>query len=150
MALLTVAAADASIACFDSKYRYNFWRPVTAIHQADLDGNAATQADPSWVTFLPTPPHPEYPAAHGCIGGAVAQTFREFYGTRHVRFTFNSTATGTAHVYETTDDLTEEIVNARVYGGMHFRSSVEHGVAMGRKVAKYVADNAFEELNKHH
>jgi hypothetical protein len=149
MALLTVAAADATIACFDSKYTYNFWRPVTAIHQAGTDDNPATEADPSWTTWLPTPPHPEYPAAHGCIGGAVAQTFRKFFGTRRIKFTFSSTVTGTTHVYNTTDDLTKEIVNARVHGGMHFRSSVNQGVAIGRVVAKYVADNAFESIGHH-
>lgn len=149
MALLTVAAADATIACFDSKYTYNFWRPVTAIHQADTDDNAGTEADPAWAAFVPTPPHPEYPAAHGCVGGAVAQMLRELSGTRRIKLKFNSTVTGTTHVYETTDDLTKEIINARVYGGMHFRSSMHHGVALGRLVAKYVAENAFEPTKRH-
>ena len=141
LALLTFASADAQIACFDAKYAYNFWRPVTAIQQADTDGNPATQADPAWATIVPTPPHPEYPAAHGCVAGAVAQTLREYFGRKQIKFAFTSTVTGTTHYYDSTDDLVREIINARVYGGMHFRNSVMHGAALGNSVAKWTADH---------
>lgn len=142
LALLTFASADAQIGCFDAKYAYNFWRPVTAIQQADTDGNPATQADPAWAAFVPTPPHPEYPAAHGCVAGAVAQTLREYFGRKHIKFAFTSTVTGTTHYYESTDDLVREIVNARIYGGMHYRNSGVHGAALGKSVATWTADNA--------
>ena len=150
LTLLTFAEADAGIACFDSKYAYNFWRPVTAIHQADTDDNPASEADASWATIVPTPPHPEYPAAHGCVTGAVTQVLRDYFGTRRIRLTFTSTVTGTTHTFRSTDELVDEVINARVYGGMHFRNSVEHGIALGRKVGKYVADNALEARGQHH
>ncbi len=144
MALFAFAQADASISCFDSKYVYNSWRPSTAIHQADTDGNPATQVDPAWVPYLNTPPHPEYPAAHGCVGGAIAETMEQFFGEQRVKFAFNSTVTGTVHNYGRTLDLVDEIANARVYGGMHLRGSVRHGAAMGRAVAKWVATHSLQ------
>ncbi len=150
MALLAFAQADAAIACFDSKYVYNFWRPVTAIQQADIDGNPATQADPSWVAYVGTPPHPEYPAAHGCVAGAVAATLASYFGTHQVRFQMNSLVTGTTHYYKTTDELVREVENARVYGGMHFRNSVEHGVRLGKAVAKWIEHNALERRAHSH
>jgi hypothetical protein len=132
MTLFAFAQADAAIACFESKYTYSFWRPSTAIQQTD----------PSWLPFLNTPPHPEYPAAHGCIAGAVVQTMEEFFGKARVSFTFNSTVTGMTHSYACPDDLVEEIANARVWGGMHFRGSVNHGVALGRAVGRWDARHA--------
>lgn len=142
LALLTFASADATIACFDAKYAYNFWRPVTAIQMADIDGNPATQADPAWAAFVPTPPHPEYPAAHGCVGAAVAQTLREYFGRKHLRFSFTSTVTATTHYYDSTDDLVREIIEARIYGGMHYRNSGQHGAALGKSVAKWTIEHA--------
>lgn len=147
MTLFAFAQADASIACFDSKYVYSFWRPSTAIQQADTDGNPATQGDPAWLPFVNTPPHPEYPAAHGCVAGAVAQTMQTFFGAARVSFTFNSTVTGMTHAYQCPDDLVDEIVDARVYGGMHFRSSVHHGAALGRAVARWDAAHALQPRN---
>ena len=139
LALLTFASADSQIACFDAKYAYNFWRPVTAIQQDD----------PAWATFLPTPPHPEYPAAHGCVAGSVAQTLREYFGKRRLRFSFTSTVTGTTHYYDSTDDMVREVMDARVYGGMHYRNSTRHGVALGKSVAKWTIDHALRPRTRH-
>lgn len=147
MALFAFAQADALIACFDAKYVYNFWRPSTAIQQADTDGNAATQADPAWVPYQNTPPHPEYPAAHGCVAGAVAQTMEDFFGPQRLKVVFDSTVTGLTHKYDYPDDLVDEIVDARVYGGMHFRNSVHHGAALGRSIAKWNAGHALQPRN---
>jgi hypothetical protein len=133
MALFALAQADAVIACFDSKYVYSFWRPSTAIHESD----------PSWLPFVNTPPHPEYPAAHGCVGGAMARTMELFFNGR-VKFSFNSTVTGRIHDYDCPQDLVDEITDARVYGGMHFRSSVHHGVAVGRSVANWISRHALQ------
>lgn len=148
-ALLFVGISDATQACFDSKYYYNFWRPVTAIAAADTDGNPATAADASWTPLAVTPPHPEYPAAHGCVAGLVAETLNRFFGQRHLKMTFTSTVAGSVpHVYFGTDDLVEEIIVARVYGGMHYPTSVVHGATLGRNVAKWIDDNYFGPIRR--
>lgn len=138
MALLIFAVADSSIACFDSKYTYNFWRPSTAIHETDA----------SWTPVVSTPPHPEYPAAHGCATGAVVATMDEIFDNQNVKFSFNSTVTGTTHTYYCPNDLLEEVANARVWGGMHFRNSVSHGAALGKSVARWNARHALQPRDK--
>ncbi|HWH80872.1 MAG TPA: vanadium-dependent haloperoxidase [Burkholderiaceae bacterium] len=144
LAMLTVAYADATIACFDAKYTYLFWRPQTAIPLADSDANPATVADPTWTPVLPTPNHPEYPAAHGCALGSIAETLRGFHGTKKVAFGWDSTVTGTTRQYATTDDFVREALDARVYGGMHFRNSTETGAHIGRKTAQWMMRDHFE------
>lgn len=146
LAAIAVAQADATLACFDSKYHFNFWRPVTAIGAADTDDNPATAPDPSWLPVANTPPHPEYPAAHGCVGAAIGKTFEYFTGGKHVKFTLDSVVTGTTRSYHGAEDLVREIINARIYGGMHFRNSSEHGAVLGRSVAKWVARNEFRRV----
>ena len=146
MALLWVSFGDAGSSCFDSKYTYNFWRPVTAIHGGDTDGNSNTTQDAAWLPLANTPPHPEYPAAHGCASGAVAEVIRHELGDEFA-FSFNSTVPNTTvHHFAGPDALISEIINARVYGGMHFRNSVEHGARLGRKVAVWVEEHHFQPL----
>lgn len=146
-AMIWTAWSDALGGCFESKYHYNFWRPTSAITLADTDGNAATLAE-TWAPVVPTPNHPEYPAAHGCGSGAVAEAVRSFYGMKKVSFEFTSSVAGTVnHRYERTDDLVKEITDARVWGGMHFRTSGEHGAELGKQVAKWVAKNHFQPAN---
>jgi hypothetical protein len=145
-AMLAVAATDAIGACFESKYHYDYWRPTSAIRMADIDGNPATEADAAWTPFVPTPNHPEYPAAHGCDDGATAEVIRNFYGTKKVRFAFDSTVTGTTHHYESTDDLVHDVRNGRVWGGMHFRNSTVVGSELGKDVAKWVTKNYFRPV----
>jgi hypothetical protein len=142
-ALLWVTHADATIACFESKYTYLAWRPFSAINLADTDNNSATTADPAWTPFLPTPPHPEYPGAHGCASGAAAEALRAFYNTKSVAFDFDSTASGTTRRYASTDALVDEITLARIYGGMHFRSSMLAGETLGTSVSRYTVQNRF-------
>jgi len=142
-ALMWVSYADATIACFESKYAYLAWRPFSAINLADTDGNAATTVDPTWTPFLPTPPHPEYPAAHGCAGGATAEAVRLFYGTSDVGFDFSSTASASTQHYASTNALGDDIAIGRIAGGMHFRSSIVDGALLGRSVAGYVVQNRF-------
>jgi hypothetical protein len=144
LAVLHITAADAIIACWDSKYFFNFWRPVTAIHAADTDDNEATESDTSWVPLVPTPNHPEYPAAHGAVSTAYAEALRHFFGTKKVTITLTSTITGTAHTFHRTDDIIKEIIVARIYGGMHYRTSGVHGSVIGRKVAQWIAKHYFQ------
>jgi len=148
LAMLTVAYADASLACFDAKYTYLFWRPRTAIPLADLDGNPATTADPGWLPVVPTPNHPEYPAAHACALGSISETLRGFFGTKKVSFDWDSTVTATTRHYATTDDFIREAKDARVWGGMHYRNSTEVGAHVGRKVAQWMMRDHFEPTSK--
>lgn len=138
-----VTVADTTIACFDAKYHFLFWRPSSAIALADTDGNAATEQDAAWTPHVATPNHPEYPAAHSCAAGAISGALNRHFGTRDVAFSMNSTVTGTVHSYAPTDAFVRESAGARIRGGMHFRTSTEHGAALGQSVANSVADHHF-------
>jgi photosystem II stability/assembly factor-like uncharacterized protein len=146
-AQLYVTIGDATIAGWDSKYYYNYWRPSTAIRAADSDGNPLTERDTSWLPLVNTPPHPEYPAAHGLAMGGLAYGLEKFFGTTNVPLTLTSNVTGTQHSFNNINELITETINARVYGGMHFRSSVEDGITIGRDVAAWVARRYFLRLN---
>lgn len=137
MAFIYVVHADASDACFEAKYFYQAWRPQSAIPLADTDGNAATDVDTTWTPVVPTPNHPEYPAAHSCASGSLGETLRLYYGTQKVSFTMDSNVTGTTRGYATTSALPDEIESARVWGGMHFRFSTYAGAQLGVKVADW-------------
>jgi hypothetical protein len=142
-AQLYVSIVDALIAGWDTKFHYNFWRPVTAIRQADTDGNPGTTQDASWLPLTVTPNHQEYPSTHSAITGALAITLKKFFRTPHIAITFSSMVTGTQRSFTHVKQLVDDILDARVYGGMHFRSSNEDGITMGEKVAKYVAKHYF-------
>ncbi len=142
-AQLYVTSADAIIACFDSKYHYSFWRPITAIRAGDSDGNPATVGDPVWTPLLGTPNHPEYPSAHGCFTAAIAEALSDFFGTKRVPITLTSTLTNTARSFDSTDDMIHEIIDARVWAGIHYRTSVVHGTVIGRQVAHWVSKRYF-------
>ncbi len=145
--------SDAGIACFDSKYHYLFWRPVTAIRNAGIDGNAATVADPTWTPLLVTPNHPEYPAAHGCLTAAESEVYAEVLGTHHIDIDIQgalgstSTALAVTRHYSTVEELQKEIVNARVWAGLHYRGSAEAGVTIGRDVARWSLKRFFQPLH---
>jgi hypothetical protein len=144
MAMISVAYADALIGCFDAKYHYAFWRPVTAIRAGDTDDNARTIADPSWSPLIATPNHPEYPAAHACVTTAGARVVAHFLHTRQIDYTIPSlTGLGDRH-YASVGDLVHEVQNARIWGGIHYRNSVEDGAAIGRKTARQVLTHHFE------
>jgi len=133
MAMLWAGYADAMIGCFNAKFHYSFWRPVTAIRAGG--GNAKLEGDPNWTPLGITPAHPEYPAAHGCATGAVADIIAGFFGTHMVHFSVSSAVTNTTHSFDNTNDLVDEVENARIYAGFHYRHSVEDGRTLGGKVA---------------
>ena len=140
-------AGDAMIACWDSKYYFNFWRPATAITTDIDDGNPATERDASWTAVVPTPGHPEYPAGHGCVSGGYAEALRHFFGTSHVKVTLTSSVAGSVpHLFTNTNQMIDEVIMARVFGGMHFQTSGEHGAIIGRKVGNLVAQNHFKRV----
>jgi hypothetical protein len=147
MAMLWVAQADVTVACFESKYHFRFWRPTSAITLADTDGNPRTQADSTWEPAVPTPNHPEYPAAHACATGAATEMMKAINdGKKKLSFSFDSTVTGQTHAYTSVDDLVREVQLARIHGGMHFRTGMDHGRVVGMKVAKWIDHNHFQPV----
>jgi hypothetical protein len=143
-AMLSTASADALIACWDAKYYYNFWRPVTAIRAGDTDGNPRTAPQADWIGLVVTPNHPEYPAAHGCFSAAVTHTLEQFFGSDEICFSIDSNVSGLlspVRSYSRFSDALEEVLDARVYGGMHYRNSTRVGAALGRRVSRYVVNH---------
>jgi hypothetical protein len=148
-ALLTTASSDSLIACWDSKFFYNFWRPVTAIRAGDTDGNPDTDPDPTWIGVVVTPNHPEYPAAHGCFSGASCETLSYFFGTDHFNFTMDSLVPGLvqpARHYTSFSQALQDILDARVYGGMHFRNSTQQGATIGKQVSHFTTRHFFRPV----
>ena len=141
MAAFAAAMTDAYIAVFEAKYHYEFWRPITAIRNGDIDGNPATEIDPTWQPLDATPMHPEYPCAHCILSGAAAAVIESYGGLRDVQeiSLTSPTAPGITHRWSSLDAFTSEVANARVWAGFHYRSSGRVGTAMGGEVGRYVA-----------
>src|SRR3954471_22930805 len=162
-AMVNTVSADALMSALNAKYRFLFWRPVTAIDPAAVtadgfgavpgvdDGNPATIEEPGWRPLITTPNHPEYPAAHGTNTSAMAEVFTEFLGTEQIDLHIHGLdAAGPAgnlnavHHFETADQLRQEVIGARLWGGIHYRRSSEAGVHLGQKVAHYGLNQAFK------
>ena len=171
LAMVNTVSADALMSALNAKYRFLFWRPVTAIAGAGVcpgqpsavtadgygpvpgfdDGNAATVEDPCWRPLLTTPNHPEYPAAHGTNTSAMAEVFTEFLGTDQINLNIRGFDPAgppgnfdAVHHFDTAAQLREEVINARLWGGLHYRRSSEAGVHLGQKVAHYGLNHAFK------
>jgi hypothetical protein len=142
-ALLNFALADGYVSSYDAKYFYNFWRPVTAIRAGDLDGNPHTIGDPTWSSFLITPPIPDNSSGHSIAGAAVAEVLARFFGNDHIAFTTTSGLpfAGITRSFSNFSDAAQENADSRVYAGIHFRSACEDGLHQGEKVGKYVFAN---------
>ena len=139
-ALLNIALADAAIVAWDAKYTYNFWRPVTAVRQADTDANAHTERDSEWKSLLITPAFPEYVSGHSTFSGAAAAVLTEFFGTDAVHFEVTSDSMpGVIRSYDSFAKAAEEIGRSRIYGGIHFRSADVEGRKAGAALGEYVA-----------
>jgi hypothetical protein len=141
--LLNLASADCLIAGYDAKYRYNFWRPVTAIRYGAKDGNPQTAADPNWSSYLETPGHPDYLSLHAVLGAAWAEILARFFGTDHYSFTIKSAKPypGIKRSFTSFSQSAQEAADSRVYGGIHFRSSCEDGLVIGRRIGSHVYEN---------
>ena len=160
-AMIDLAAADAAISCWNDKYYWSFWRPRAAIREADTDGNPATIADPSWESLfapatpttppLSTPPFPDHPSGHGCLTGAVMNTFAEFFGTDKVSFevvsgrSYNGVPIP-AREFDRFSHVTKEVIDARVWGGIHFRTADVVGTVIGKKVAHWLEKHYFQPV----
>jgi hypothetical protein len=137
-AMADLAGADGAIVCWNDKYYWNFWRPLTAIREANTDGNSATEADPNWTPLFATPPFPEHPSGHTCISGAVVATLRHFFGTDKVAFSAFSSFSNSTRSFEHFSQAINEIIDARVWAGIHFRTADVQGHVIGKKVANFL------------
>ena len=131
------AFADALIGCWDGKFHFNFWRPITAIHDAAADGNAGTEPDPSWEPLAVTPPFPEYPSGHTCATAAVTQVMEDFF-PHDLRIPARNVVSGEERFYARARDVSKEVIDARMLIGVHFRSADEDGANIGRAVARRI------------
>jgi hypothetical protein len=153
LAMGEIVTTDAGIACFDSKFFYQFWRPITAIRNADKDGNPDTTADPSWQALLGVPGHPEYPSQHGCFTSAFSDALAAALHTQHIDVTMpggqngSSVLTTTQH-FDNVDDIQSQVIDARVWLGFHFRNSVEQGNKLGNKVAGWELKRFFKRAQQ--
>jgi hypothetical protein len=138
LATATQALDDSMIAVFEAKYHYNFWRPITAIRNADLDGHDATQRDATWVSLIDVPMHPEYPSGHSILAGAVGAVLKAEIGAGPLPrlSTTSATARGVVRQWTRIEDLENEIAMARVWGGLHFRFTNDVSLAMGRRIGE--------------
>ena len=148
MALVAVGLNDAIIAVLDAKYHYNFWRPITAIRNGDIDGNPATDREATWQPIATTPMHPEYPCAHCIQSGSVAGVVKAVLGTVDIpEIAMTSpTAPGVTHRWTNMTAFTEEIANARIWAGFHYRFSTRVGTDMGLQIGEYVVKNVMQPV----
>jgi PAP2 superfamily len=145
MAMLWAGYADAGIGCWNAKFFFSFWRPVTAIHAGG--GNPALTTDPNWAPLANTPAHPEYPAAHGCATGVVSTILEEYFRTPNLQFSVDSLVTHTVHNFAGTADLMHEVENARIYAGFHYHHSVIQGRVLGIKVGHQLMQRYFAPMH---
>jgi hypothetical protein len=146
LAMVHVSAADTLVGCWEAKYHYNFWRPQTAIQRADTDGNPDTIQDPTW-THLLLGNHPEYPSGHACFTSAVTRALADYFGTDRIPWSLTSTATGTTHSFDRLRDIRAEVTYARIWGGLHFRKSMEDGDALGKRTTRFVLAHNFQKTD---
>ena len=157
-AMVSLASADGAIACWKDKYYWNFWRPIDAIHDTTPDGNAATTPDPNWKPLfdpstnttppLSTPAFPDHPSGHGCVSSAALNAMQDFFGTDKIAFDVVSSRFGQAHPrhFERFSLALKEIIDARVWGGIHFRTADVQGTVIGKKVAHWEQKHYFQPV----
>lgn len=142
-AIAEIANADSLIACFNEKKHWNFWRPVTAVREAAADGNPSTTPDPAWTPLLVTPPFPDYTSGHTCSTSTILYTMRAFFGRDDIPFSAYSADSGTTRSFPSFSAALAEVVEARIWGGVHYRAADEQGVQIGNGVARYVLAHEF-------
>jgi hypothetical protein len=150
-ALAEAAMADAQIACWESKYFYNFWRPITAIRLGDQDGNSATVVDPVWQPLIDTPNFPEYPSGHAAISAAISHALQLFFRRDELKFqmtTTNALALQKTRSFTRLSQAEQEVVDARVYVGIHYRNSDTTARAQGRRVSNWIFKHYFRPIER--
>jgi hypothetical protein len=141
-AMLYMTGADALISTWNGKARWLFWRPITAIREAAADGNPSTTADPAWAPLINTPAYPDQPSGLTSVSAAMAESLEEVFGHR-VRFSATSLFSNTTRSYRSFDDAVDEVIEARILSGIHFRKADEDGADLGRQVARDGLAHAF-------
>jgi hypothetical protein len=160
-AMINLAAADGAISCWNDKWYWNFWRPRAAIREADTDGNPHTIADPAWESLfapetqttppLATPPFPDHPSGHGCVSGATFKAFQLFFGTDRIAFdvvggrTLNGVLIPPRH-FDRFSGALDEVIGARIWGGIHFRNADVQGAVIGKKVGQFMRAHYFQPV----
>ena len=134
-------AADALIVTWRDKARYSFWRPITAIREAASDGNAATEPEASWTSLIAAPPYPDHPSGLSAFGCSVVDTLQHFYGRDAA--TYSGTSPASTRTFTSFSQMCDDIVEARIWSGIHFRSADEEAAKIGRKVAHWGNRHAF-------
>ena len=148
MALMSVAMEDPMIAVLDAKYHYEFWRPITAIRNGDLQNNPAISRDPSWQPIDNTPMHPEYPCTHCIVAASIAAVMEGVLGGDLPEFSaISTTAPGITHRWSNGQALVKEVSEARIWAGFHYRFSTQVGADMGYKVGGYVVEKFMQPLS---
>ena len=148
LALVNMAISDAQASVFETKYHYNFWRPETAIRAGDADGNLFTRGDPDFKPFVLTPCFPSYASGHGSSSAAAREVLERMFGARHHFITLRNPAVADVVLqYSTFRQMTSDIDDARVYGGIHFRFDQEAGAKLGRQVGAYVHRNTLRRTH---
>jgi hypothetical protein len=159
-AMASLAAADGAIGCWKDKYRWRFWRPIDAIRGAATDGNRRTRADTTWKALydpatvteprLATPGFPDHPSGHSCVSSATLHAMRDFFGTDWIAFDVSSSRfPGQPRHFASFSDVLEEVIDARVWGGIHFRNADEAGAELGRQVARWERKHYFRRVRGH-
>ncbi len=140
-----MASADALITVWNDKAKYSSWRPITAIREAETDGNPATEADPGWLPLIGTPSYTEHSSGHGGLSAAIVTTFQRFFGTDDIGWT-DTTNGGFTRSFTSFSQAIDELVEARIWSGIHFRTADEHGAKIGKDVARYAAKRYFRPV----
>jgi PAP2 superfamily len=146
-AMLYMTGADALIAVWDDKAYWSFWRPITAIREAGSDGNPDTQPQADWTPLIATPPYPDHPSAHTGISGSIVKTLQQFFGTDDIGWSDTNNA-GLARSFASFSQAIEEIIDARVWAGLHFQTADVQGQRIGRAVATYRQGRYFRPVNE--
>jgi hypothetical protein len=150
LALVNLGMADAIIGCWDAKYTYSTWRPITAIQLGDTDGNDATISDSGWTPLIVTPAFPEYPSAHSCVSSAAGRILSQAFGEETSFNVVSNAMLGVTRKFHSFSAALEEVQNARVFGGIHFRTACVDGTALGIAVGDYVIAHALRAADGGH
>jgi hypothetical protein len=143
LAMVDVATVDTMISCYQQKRRWSFWRPVTAIPLADTDGNPATVADPAWTPLRVTAPSPEWPSGHACYTSSIMTALRTFFGRDNLSFSAYSAESGTTRHYDSLSSARAELIEARIWAGVHYRGATVHGDRLGETITREILADEF-------
>jgi hypothetical protein len=146
--MLNLAGADGVIGCWDDKAHYDFWRPITAIHEGDNDTNRRTVGDPTWNSLVPSPPYPDHPSGYNCVTGAFMHTAEDFFGKKKVDFSLIKVTAGqpdATREYERFTDVIKDTIDARIWLGIHFRTPDVQGAELGEDVADWLDRRFFDK-----